>query len=235
VAASFDDQVASYNRWYATPLGQLVDRVEKAAVFALLPDLHGRRVLEVGCGTGNISQELARRGAAVVGLDVSGPMLAAAQRRAREQNFSAAWIRGGAAALPFPRNSFDAVISILALDFMADRPGVLREMVRVLAPGGFLLLALLNRYSLWTLKRLLRAWFAPSLWRGVRFITPGELEQMLATNQDLEEIRQRQAVYFPPLAHPSLLQYYPALERLGHELRLPCGAFLVAAARKRNL
>jgi ubiquinone/menaquinone biosynthesis C-methylase UbiE len=235
MASSFDDQVASYNRWYATPLGQLVDRVEKEAIFALLPDLRGRRVLEVGCGTGNISLELARRGAAVVGLDVSGPMLAAAHQRAREQSFSAAWIRGGAAALPFPRNSFDGVISILALDFMADRPGILREMVRVLRPGGFLLLALLNRYSLWTLKRLLRAWLAPSLWRGVRFITPGKLKQLLATNQNLEEIHQGQAVYFPPLAPTSLVQYYPSLERLGHRLQLPFGAFLVAAARKRDL
>jgi ubiquinone/menaquinone biosynthesis C-methylase UbiE len=235
MASSFDDQVAAYNRWYATPLGQLVDRVEKEAIFALLPDLRGRRVLEVGCGTGNISLALARRGARLVGLDVSGPMLAAAQQRAREQSFSAAWIRGGAAALPFPRNSFDGVISILALDFMADRPGVVREMVRVLRPGGFLLLALLNRYSLWTLKRLLKAWLVPSLWRGVRFITLGELRQMLVTNQYLEEIRQGQAVYFPPLAHPCLLRHYPVLEHLCQAFQLPFGAFLVAAARKRDL
>ena len=47
VAPAFDDQAAVYDRWYATPLGQLVDRVEKEAIFALLPDLAGRRVLEV--------------------------------------------------------------------------------------------------------------------------------------------------------------------------------------------
>jgi ubiquinone/menaquinone biosynthesis C-methylase UbiE len=232
VASSFDDQAAAYDRWYATPLGQLVDRVEKAAIFALLPDLYGRRVLEVGCGTGNISLELARRGARVVGLDVSGPMLAAAQHQARQQEVPLAWVRGGAAALPFLQQSFDGVIAILALDFISDRPGVVREMVRVLRPGGFLLLALLNRYSLWTLKRLLKAWLAPSLWRGVWFISPGELKKLLVTSENLEEISQHQAVYFPPLAHPSLLHYYPSMERLGRQLRLPIGAFLVAAARK---
>jgi ubiquinone/menaquinone biosynthesis C-methylase UbiE len=232
VASSFDDQVASYDRWYATPLGQLVDRVEKEAIFAVLPELHGRRVLEVGCGTGNISLVLARRGARVVGLDVSGPMLTAAQQKARQHGLLLAWIRSGAAALPFHKNSFDGVISILALDFMADRPGIVKEMRRVLRPGGFLLLALLNRYSLWTLKRMLKALFTPSLWREVRFITPGELQHLLVTNGNLEEISQRQAVYFPPSSHPRLLPYYPSLERLGQALRLPCGAFLVAAARK---
>jgi ubiquinone/menaquinone biosynthesis C-methylase UbiE len=233
VASSFDDQVASYDRWYATPLGQLVDQVEKDAIFALLPDLHGRRVLEVGCGTGNISLELARRGARVVGLDVSGPMLSAAQQAANQLGLTIAWIKGEAAALPLPQQSFDGVMSILALDFMADRPGVVEEMVRVLRPGGFLLLALLNRYSLWTLKRLLKDWFTPSLWRGVRFISAGELTQLLVANHNLEEIHQRQAVYFPPLANPCLLRYYHSLERLSHGLGLPLGAFLVAAARKR--
>ena len=234
VAPAFDDQAATYDRWYATPLGQLVDRVEKEAIFALLPDLAGRRVLEVGCGTGNISLALAQRGARVVGLDLSGPMLAGAQRRASQLGLPLAWIRGGAGALPFAKNSFDGVISILALDFIADCPGVLREMVQVLRPGGFLLLAMLNRYSLWTLKRVLQAWLKPSLWRGVRFITPGELKRLLVTSHDLEEIRHRQAVYFPPFSNPLLLQHYPVLERLGHKLQLPTGAFLVAVARKRD-
>jgi ubiquinone/menaquinone biosynthesis C-methylase UbiE len=233
VTPTFDDQAASYDRWYATPLGQLVDRVEQEAVFDLLPDLDGRRVLEVGCGTGNISLALARRGAQVVGVDVSSPMLAAAQQKARQQAFPLKLIRGLAGSLPFTGESFDGVISILALDFISDRPGALREMVRVLRPGGFLELALLSRFSLWTLKRVIRAWFKPSFWREVRFITPRELRRLLASHQMIEDIRFRRSVYFPPWAHPHLLKYYPYIERLGHQLQLPTAAFLVAAARKR--
>lgn len=230
---TFDDQAAAYDRWYATPLGQLVDRVEKAALFALLPDLHGRRVLEVGCGTGNISLELARRGAQVVGLDLSFPMLALAHHKARREGFALAFIRGAAGSLPLAAARFDGVISILALDFIPDRAGALREMVRVLRPGGFLALALLNRYSLWTVKRTLRAWLKPSLWRQASFTAPGELRRLLGAHPDLQIIRADQAVYFPPWSSPRLLPYYPSLERLGRRHRLPGGAFLVAAARKR--
>jgi ubiquinone/menaquinone biosynthesis C-methylase UbiE len=230
----FDDQAAVYDRWYATPLGHLVDRVEKEALFALLPNLAGCRVLEVGCGTGNISQVLASRGARVVGLDVSGPMLAAAQSRARQHGYPPDLLRGLAGFLPFPGNSFDGVISVLALDFVADRQDAVREMVRVLRPRGFLALALLNRYSLWTLKRVLRAFIKPSLWRQVRFATSRELGRLLAGHPDLEGIAASQAVYFPPWATPGLVRRYPALERLGRALKLPHGAFLVAAAKKRG-
>ena len=229
---AFDDQAAAYDRWYATPLGQLVDRVEKEALFGLLPELPGCRVLEVGCGTGNISLALARRGAEVVGLDISAPMLAAAREKARREALPLSLIRAMAGSLPFAAESFDGVISILALDFIPEREKAVREMVRVLRAGGFLALALLNRYSLWTLKRVLRAWFRPSLWREARFTAPRELRHLLAGQPELEGIRTCQAVYFPPWTFPALLPRYPSLERLGRRLRLPWGAFLAAAARK---
>jgi 2-polyprenyl-3-methyl-5-hydroxy-6-metoxy-1,4-benzoquinol methylase len=96
MAPAFDDQAVAYDRWYSgsTPLGQLVDRVDRKGGDILPYDrchpragrvekeaARGRRVLEVGCGTGNISLELARRGARVVGLDLSGPMLALARAK----------------------------------------------------------------------------------------------------------------------------------------------------------
>jgi ubiquinone/menaquinone biosynthesis C-methylase UbiE len=230
---AFDAQAAAYDRWYAAPLGQLVDRVEKEALFALLPGLQGRRVLEVGCGTGNISLALARRGARLVGLDLSFPMLALAHHKARREGLPLTFIRGAAGSLPFAAARFHGVISILALDFIPDRAAALGEMVRVLRPGGFLAVALLNRYSLWTVKRTLRAWLKPSLWREASFTSPGELRRLLAGHPDLEAVRTDQAVYFPPWSSPRLLPYYPELERLGRRLRLPWGAFLVAVARKR--
>jgi len=231
---TFDDQAAAYDRWYATPLGQLADRVEQEALFALLPEVRGRRVLEVGCGTGNISLALARRGARVVGLEPSGPMLGAARHKARREGLDLTWLRGLAGQLPCAHDSFDGVLCILALDFIDDRPGALGEMVRVLRPGGFLAVAVLNRFSLWTLKRLVRAWFKPSLWRQVRFLTPKALKDLLASHRELTGIRLGQAVFFPPWANHGALRWYPYLEDLGKKLPLGTGAFLVAVARKKR-
>jgi ubiquinone/menaquinone biosynthesis C-methylase UbiE len=232
MGAPFDDQAAAYDRWYTTPLGRLIDEVEKEAIFALIPQVQGRRVLEVGCGTGNFSLALSCRGAEEVGLDCSGPMLARAQDKARRQGLPITWVRGLASGLPFADGSLDGVICILALDFMTDRETVLKEMVRVLRPGGFVSVAMLNRFSLWTLKRVVRAWFKPSLWCQARFITPGELWRLLSSHPELADIRTRRAVYFHPWQNRRLVRYYPYLERLGHKLNLATGAFLAVVARK---
>jgi ubiquinone/menaquinone biosynthesis C-methylase UbiE len=232
VRTPFDDQAAAYNRWYATPLEQLVDSMEKQAIFDLLPEVQGRRVLEVGCGTGNISLALAHRGSQVVGLDCSGPILARGQEKARRQSLPVIWVRGLAADLPFADGSFEVAMCILALDFTAEREEALKEMVRVLSPGGFLAIAVLNRFSLWTLKRVIRAWLKPSLWHGVRFITPKELWRLISGHPELKDIRTRQAVYFPPWENRHLVRYYPYIENLGNKLSFPTAAFLAAVARK---
>jgi ubiquinone/menaquinone biosynthesis C-methylase UbiE len=232
MSLTFDEQAPAYDRWYATPLGKLADRVEKEAIFALLPEVSGLRLLEVGCGSGNISLTLAHRGARVVGLDASGPMLAQARDKTGQEGLDLLWIEGRASHLPLADESFDGVLSILALDFMAGRETALLEMVRVLRPGGFVAVAMLNRYSLWSLKRTIRAWFKPSLWRQVRFITPRELQRLLAGHPELADIRTRQAVYFPPWENSRLLPYYPYLENLGKKVNLPTGAFLAGVARK---
>jgi len=100
----------------------------------------GQKVLDVACGTGVLSRAAALRAGpegAVVGLDPSPGMLAVAQQ------ISAAveWRPGVAESLPFADSSFDAVISQFGLMFFTDRSQAIREMIRVLAPGGRLAVA----------------------------------------------------------------------------------------------
>jgi SAM-dependent methyltransferase len=92
----------------------------------------GQRVLDVGCGTGIVARTAAARGAHASGVDLNEGMLAVARSAAPDVD----WQVGDAAALPFDDGSFDVVLSQQALQFMRDPVGALREMSRVMAPGG---------------------------------------------------------------------------------------------------
>ena len=100
----------------------------------------GERVLDVACGSGILAREVASRTGttgSVIGLDPSPGMLAVAKRLAPEVE----WRRGTAESLPFPDESFDAVVSQFGLMFFVDRHQAIREMLRVLSSGGRLAVA----------------------------------------------------------------------------------------------
>jgi demethylmenaquinone methyltransferase/2-methoxy-6-polyprenyl-1,4-benzoquinol methylase len=88
-------------------------------------------VLDVATGTGAIARDIARRyGCRVVGLDQSREMLAAARRH------NPRVVGGQAEALPLPDESFDVVVFSYLLRYVDDPPSTLRELVRVVRPGG---------------------------------------------------------------------------------------------------
>ena len=100
----------------------------------------GQRVLDVACGTGVLAREAAVRVGAVgsvTGLDPNPGMLTVARRLAP----GVEWQEGAAEALPYPDRSFDAVVSQFGLMYFTDRRQALREMLRVLRPGGHLAVA----------------------------------------------------------------------------------------------
>ena len=100
----------------------------------------GQRVLDVACGTGALTVAVAdcvEAGGAVLGLDANPEMLAVARRKRADIE----WRDGRAESLPFADASFDAVVSQFGLMFFDDRAGALREMKRVLRPGGRLAVA----------------------------------------------------------------------------------------------
>lgn len=98
----------------------------------------GARVLDVATGTGLVARELARRGARVVGLDQSGPMLGEALRRARRAGLAdrVRFVLGRAERLPFPDGAFDAVTFTYLLRYVDDPEATVAELARVLRPGG---------------------------------------------------------------------------------------------------
>ena len=113
-------------------------RWRRALVKSIAPQ-PGERVLDVATGTGLVAFELARSGCEVIGLDQSEEMLAGA-RAALERRPSLAhrvrFVRGEAEALPFGEREFDALTFTYLLRYVDDRLATMRELVRVLKPGG---------------------------------------------------------------------------------------------------
>lgn len=136
---TLQDQIAAakaYDKLFGPALfNQWVTKVADAA--NIQP---GQRVLDVACGTGLLSREVASRVTSsgyVAGLDPGPGMLAVAKDLAPEIN----WNEGVAESLPFPDNSFDTVVCQFGLMFFTDRHQAIREMLRVLNPGGRIVVA----------------------------------------------------------------------------------------------
>jgi len=103
------------------------------------------RALDVACGTGVVAREMARRGARTVGSDRNAGMLAVA----RELDPSVRWEQARAEALPFDDASFDVVACQFGAMFFDDRHAAIREMRRVLAPRGRMIVAVWDVVDAW--------------------------------------------------------------------------------------
>lgn len=105
--------------------------------------VRARTALDVGCGEGRFCRMLAQHGIAVTGIDPTAALLKAAQTR----DPNGTYLSAGAEQLPFPDQSFDLVVSYLTLIDIDDFEAAIREMARVLTPGGTLLIANLTSFN----------------------------------------------------------------------------------------
>jgi ubiquinone/menaquinone biosynthesis C-methylase UbiE len=107
--------------------------------------VRGTRVLDVACGTGVVTRQVAERvgkGGYVVGMDLNTGMLATARTFPPPPEAAPIeWREGNATALPFPDAAFEVVLCQQGLQFFPNKPGALQEMRRVLVPTGRLVLS----------------------------------------------------------------------------------------------
>ncbi len=223
----------AYAAWRATSLGAVTETLEQRLMLDLVGDLAGVRVLDIGCGDGALVRAFAAQGATAVGVDPDPAMLASAQERATEANVLATFVDGRAESLPFPDASFDAVTAVTVLCFIPDALKAVREMARVLRPGGRLVLGELGRWSLWAAKRRLRGWLGSATWNAARFRDAGELRH-LAEAAGLKVTAMRGAIFYPPVG--SLARVMAPIDPwLGRRATLGAAFIAFAATRAKDI
>jgi ubiquinone/menaquinone biosynthesis C-methylase UbiE len=134
---SFRRQGADWDEMRALDLpAQAVE----AALLALVPETDAGRLLDIGTGTGRVLELLAPRVSQGIGVDASKAMLALARSRLARPGFAHCSVRlADMYRLPLAEASFDIAVVQMVLHYAEDPPGVLAEVVRVLRPGGRLI------------------------------------------------------------------------------------------------
>src|SRR6266480_5221238 len=149
-----------------------------------------QKILEVGCGGGLICEQLAQRGAEMVGIDPSQGALETADTHAQERGLSQRihYQQGYAESLPFADGSFSAIVCFDVLEHVRDLKATIKEIARVLAPGGVFVFDTINRTLI---ARAILIWYGenfpsgglkPGLHNYQGFIKPIELEGLLTVS-----------------------------------------------------
>jgi ubiquinone/menaquinone biosynthesis C-methylase UbiE len=140
---------SSAESWfYDRTMARSVRNTQAGLVDSLLADVPiGGTVLDVGSGGGQLAIAIARRSpdVRVTGVDLSPEQVARASRRAADLHGRVRFQEGSSANLDFPDDYFSTVVSVGSIKHWPDRPQGLREMTRVLKPGGRLTLLEIDR------------------------------------------------------------------------------------------
>lgn len=145
----FDGFANGYDNWYQTKIGDFIDKVETELAFSLFSVSPCENVLDAGAGTGNFSIKLARVGAEVTGIDVCDDMLRRAEENAAEAKQKITFLKKDIYSTGFADNSFDAVFSMAAFEFIKDYREAFEELYRVVKPGGRILIGTIAKSGAW--------------------------------------------------------------------------------------
>jgi len=218
----FDLLASSYDSWYASRRGTMYDRLEKKAISRYLPpSAKGKKLLEVGCGTGHWSRFFSGYGFEVTGIDISGRMIDIA----KSKNIHNASFRvADSHSLPFADETFDVTAAITTLEFVGDAEAVVREMVRCTRkPGGQLLVGVLNVQARLNRNRKQRP---ESPYSKARLFSPNRLKQLLEPFGQLAMVT---AGFVPN--QKLFLPLAPLFDTFGRFFHIPYRAFIAAEVK----
>ena len=217
----FDAWPEEYERWFQTPIGRVVKKIETALILDLARPSPEEKILDAGCGTGIFTADILDRGTRVTGLDLSLPML----RRAKFKGYARLeLLQGDMRHLPLPNGAFDKTVSITALEFIEDAKQAIDELFRVTKNRGTIVVATLNRLSPWAAQRKEKGKEGHSLFSRVVFRSPEEMAALASQGGVL-----RTAVHFKKEEDPRRAE---EIEEEAQRKNLMTGAFLAVRWEK---
>ncbi len=203
--------------WFATPLGRSLEAFEANALRAVLPGLFGTVAVQLG-RLGRLDMLDACVAPTRIVLDVL------AQR-------DGTLVRGVPEQLPFKAGGVDLALLPHTLDYCRDPHQVLREVGRVLAPEGHVVIFGFNPISLWGLRRFAARRPRPAPWSG-RFFRLARIKDWLAL-LDFEFVHGRMLYYRPPVAREGVMDRLHFLDKIGDRWwPLMAAVYLVVAKRR---
>ncbi len=227
----YDDFATGYEDERGRGYHGLIDDLE---IEAIRDYARGKRVLEVGCGTGLILERIAQVADEAVGIDLSPGML----EKARERGLTVE--EASATELPFEDDSFDLVCSFKVLAHVPDIGEALEEIARVTRPGGYMFLEFYNPYSLRYLAKRIAGPQPISDGRTeadvyTRWDAPWAIPRLLPAGVDLVDYHGVRVVTPAAFVHriPLLGKAFAKAERRASASPLRyLGGFLIAVLRK---
>lgn len=211
--SSFEEIIEDYVAWYSTPYGRYAHELEMALVLRFLGEYERKKILDVGCGPGFYA-ELLSPVSQIVGIDSSKAMLKLARQR------SSGFVLASAESLPFKEGVFDLVLSVLALCFVGDHDVALNEIRRAVKKDGRIVVAVLNKWSLYALQKIISSEFRRSIYSEARFFNILEIKRLGARRWD-------STLFALPTMPDLMLRLFRKFEGVLSKLLKPFGAFLV--------
>lgn len=156
-----------------------------------------RSVLEIGCGIGLMTEALAKVGWKVTSVDPSPRALVEVKRRLEQAGYGGDFEQAEPDQLPFANHSFQQVLCVNTLELAVNPAHVVREVARILTPGGRALIATFNKHSPWGVPAIVHALRLDDEPRPVRLLGREDLRRTLAASTLRVEAVKERAAYVP--------------------------------------
>jgi SAM-dependent methyltransferase len=235
VAACWEANADTWTRHARAGYDIYRDALNTPAFLSILPAVHGSSGLDIGCGDGSNTREIAKLGASMQAVDISPTFIRYAQAAEEAEPLGIVFSVADGATLPFRSGRFDFAVAFMSLMDIPDQQRVLQEAARVLRPGGFLQFSILHPCFAPPHRKVLRD--ADGTARAIEVAEyfdriDGRVDRWWFETTPREE-RERVAPFRTPRFHRTLSEWVEMLRRAGlviEQFAEPCADVALAAA-----